>query len=1285
MKKRNLLSGFALAVLMTLGIASAAKADDYTGNCAGLPADVSGNVNITDQSCTISQSVHASGAIFINASGGFIAGAGANLNADAGMSLTGNSIVIGNVSAAGGDVFLTSNLGIITAGTVTSSGLVQISGDDTVTTSDVTATGSSVYISSTNGDVSTGKVTGNGNFLQLITPNGKITVNDTITGKNLTQIFYAKNDISLQGVNNADGDVRIFANLAGGGDPFKIGSSSLNGATFIKNNGTSSRAIYISNGGGSAGINYSGSNVLQVNNSAGPAGFIILDGGTTNNVTLSGTLSADGSGGHASGVIDIFAPQIIANNATLSASSPGQNVGVINLVTSQITDNSGLTLSINGNGPLPNFVDLSLFPPGSYSVSASADPTIPITFGSFNTSNQPLTISGAGAFTINANGNNNGVKILGYPLAIKPTTTTINNMGGGNSVGIAGSDGGSSLTTLTLNGAITIHANTTAAGPANLINLTGTTIPALTGNVSLDAAGTNGGDGSNITLGTNSGTIPLGGTGNNFKLNSNGSSSGGKGGTITLGGGSTTYSVNNANGITASAQGGNGDGGVIMLTGQSLTNASGANSIIAADGKGTANGGKISLTLSGSLTVSSATNAFALEANSGTTGNGGEIDVNANNVTLDGTKFSVAALTNGKGGTVNLTAAATLKLTAGNITADGAGQKDGGNISLTASTLTITGSGHSVTANAGTTQGIGGNINITSKSAVTIGTGSGAISIKALGQGTGTGGKVSVIGKPATVAAGSSLSVTGGSSNGAGGNITVTSNGTGTAGVVSVSGTLDVSGLGSGSGGNISLTGDTLSLNNGQFKANGGTTGNGGTISLKSTSASTGLVIGGTTLINALGGTTSGNGNSITLTSGNSLQLGSTVSLDVSANNASGQGGVVLLTAATPVTLSGPISANGGTSSGFGGAISAQGTQITVGGNLRANGTNGVIQLTDSGAGAVITVSSTGQLNANAVGSSTIGGTITLKNALSNGLTVINDGPISANFGNLQFNQSGQVVSIAGSAFGTEKQLVGIVTAAGSSISIKTASSTDLVLGNITSTSDVVINQTSVGNVVKDPVSQPVITVPHALTINTNGGNIGLNATTTGRLATKQMQIFDGGTGITSGSLFIGNTNSTAVQIGSMGPIQDGGGFDFASSGIVTVAKSVTASNGDLVINATDTSGHITFNTGVVISAPARNSTISIATSTTGRARATCSASDPLGCTPDFVTVNALVPAFVFFNGPQATNNILAQFDINNNPPGTVINDAVGSIAFDTNGGLGAITMKSSVIFNINQ
>ncbi|CAN5548691.1 hypothetical protein BH10CYA1_BH10CYA1_61310 [soil metagenome] len=758
MKKRNLLSGLFLAAILSLGLAGTANANDYTDTCANFPNlpgggtfDGNGNVDINQPNCTLNQAVTATGYISIKTTGGAIITQG--LTSGSTLFVESSSTVqTGNLQAA-------SDL------TVTSQG--------TLTTGTITSTAGFDYIRAFSGDITAASITAGSNYIQAIADAGKITVSGATNATNpLTQIFYAGSTISLQSVTNSPngGDVRIFANNSSGASPFTIGTSSTNGVVSITNK--NSGFIYISNGSSTGGITYSGNNKLDVSNASGAAGRIVLDGNGTK-ITLSGTLSADGASGRGSGVIDLFGSEVVLNSATVSANSPSQTIGFINFVTDKITNSGTSTISINGNGPFPNYVDLSLFPTGSYSVTATPDPAQSITEGAYQNSSDPLVIGGSGTLNITANGNNNGIKVVGNPLSITVATKITNN-GNHNVVTVDSSDG-TNPNTLTLSKAVEIHSQNTAANQtANLVEMSGTTIPTPGGNIWLDTSGLTGGAGGNILLSTGSGTIPIGGTGNNFRLTANGSSTGGKGGNITLGGGATKYSIKNANGILASALGGNGDGGTITLAADTLTNATGAASTIAANGFGTGNGGKVSLTLSTNITLSSAATAFALEAKSGTTGNGGEIDVTANNVTIDSAKLTASAATNGKGGTINLKAFAAFKLTAGNIKADGVGANGlGGNISVTGDTLTFSGTGKTITANGASTQK-GGNITVKATAATAAinvsATDAGGVSLSANGGPSGSGGVIDVQTPGTLTVNGTNVLVTAGG-NGDGGTI----------------------------------------------------------------------------------------------------------------------------------------------------------------------------------------------------------------------------------------------------------------------------------------------------------------------------------------------------------------------------------------------------------------------------------------------------------------------------------------------------------------------------------
>jgi hypothetical protein len=717
MKKRNLLSGLFLAAMLSLGLAGIAQANSFS-SCDNFnnsnPAAPTGDVTITNSSggCSLSNPALSSG-----------------LN-----SLT--------VTSTGGAI--TTSTAISTPGAVSLTGTA-------VTVNNVTSTGNSAYLKATSGDVTAADITAKGSSIQVLAPAGKITVSGTVNGTNLTQIFSAQTTISLQAVNNANGDVRIFAQQGGGGTEFKIGSSSTNGVMSVHNNATSGGGwdIYISNGTGAGGINYNGSDLLQVQGS--PAGGILLDGHANGKVTLAGDLNANGG----SGVVEVYSPEVIAANAmTISASAPGQNIGYINLVTAKITTTADLTLNINGNGPFSDYTDLSLFPVGSHTVMAPTDPTQPITFGPYAASAKPLTIEGAGTLTINADGNTNGMKIYGYPLTIT-AKTRINQKGSGNFIGISGSDGTSNLSTITFGGDIQVHENTGAAGDAQgAITLAATSISGVTKNVLLDASGATGtgGDGSPINLSTSTGTLSLGDTATDITLNADGSDSGGKGGNITVYGGTGAVTINSGNAVLASAQSGDGDGGFVDIEASSVSSGTGPAAVVNADSKGTGNAGTIQIiTGGGTLNLGTGAGKLSLSA-SGTDGkgNGGTIELAFLSTITVSNDISVAAGTgaggNGQGGTFNIHDFDTFQATniAGvNLIADGHGSGNAGSITILSQNsnpivlddATLSASGDP----AGT--GNGGQISVTDLGSISVSNSD----LNALGGGTnGNGGSVTL-------------------------------------------------------------------------------------------------------------------------------------------------------------------------------------------------------------------------------------------------------------------------------------------------------------------------------------------------------------------------------------------------------------------------------------------------------------------------------------------------------------------------------------------------------------
>jgi hypothetical protein len=779
----RLIAGLALTLLV---LCNAQGAHAQSSCPTSGETDTSIDVSVSGD-CTISGDLIAtSGSVTVNVSGGTLTVSG-QVSATGAITLTAdNGISIGSTTNSGNELQATSSAGSISFGDAISSG------------------GGADIVLNGYGDISASSSVTSTGLILATSSNGGITFTGTATSAKGDN-FVANNDIALQGGlnNNSTGgwyDIRFFPNQSGtGSDTFQIGQTGApNGALYIyDNNDVGGRTVYITNGG-TGGISYSGTSSIQVSASAGQPGTIILDAGSQN-LTVSGSLNVDGSSGQDSGSIVVFSAAVIANGATISASAPGFTSNGIGLYTYAITDNSGLTLDTNGNSGFPGYENLTLEPYDSYSVSAPTDYTQPITNGAYGTSENPLAITGAGDLTINANGNNNGTKIWGYPFTLTTATATINLQGSGNGVSLDSWDGGSNQGVVTLGGTIQIHANTTAAGQTpNSIEMSGTAISPspLVGNVLFDASGTGGGDGGTIGLYPNTGEVDFGGTGNYFTLNANGSSTGGSGGNITVYG--DQFTVQSANAITASVLGANGNGGSVTLAANDInfmlsdaalnTNAgtgtgnggginlntgslefAGAASSMSANGGQTAgNGGTITLDTYSALTVGSGTDGdLALSAtasgSSNTTANmGGTIELEfLSALTIDGGSVSVASAGDANGGILNFHDLGQTTST-GTLAADGSGNGNGGSITIAetdSNTMTL----GTISASAGTDQGDGGEISVSSFD-LTLASNS---SITANGQGSGQGGNITVTASdddtPLDLTEGQQLIATGGS------------------------------------------------------------------------------------------------------------------------------------------------------------------------------------------------------------------------------------------------------------------------------------------------------------------------------------------------------------------------------------------------------------------------------------------------------------------------------------------------------------------------------------------
>jgi hypothetical protein len=269
MKKRNLLPGFVLASLMVLGLAGTAHATSYTcdGGSNPVPASVTGDADIADDTCTISSGVTATGHIAITTSSGSITTgnlSGTSIELDP----AGGSITTGDLTATSGDVGVHSvtdisvgNISAVAAIELTPSGAGNITVTGDITTSD------------------------NAGIVALSTfgSSKKIQVTGDITAPSHSVVLLAGGTIQAGTIDTSTGstthDIRIFPNYSGGSDLFVVGTSGTNGVTALKSKFASDNYgnVTVQNNG-TGGIQVDGS-AIDVVGTGGRSSNIVLDAG----------------------------------------------------------------------------------------------------------------------------------------------------------------------------------------------------------------------------------------------------------------------------------------------------------------------------------------------------------------------------------------------------------------------------------------------------------------------------------------------------------------------------------------------------------------------------------------------------------------------------------------------------------------------------------------------------------------------------------------------------------------------------------------------------------------------------------------------------------------------------------------------------------------------------------------------------------------------------------------------------------------------------------------------
>ncbi len=704
---------------------------------------------------------------------------------------------------------------------------------------------------------------------------------------------------------------------------------------------------------------------------------LAIGAGATNGIN--GTIRANaGVLGGKGGTIFVQAGSIVAGStALIQASGTSSDGGQIDIIANTLTSasSSGVGPNIQADSALTGkggVINISVAS-GNFSIGG-------------NTSGQ-FTVTARGGSKATLAGNGGSISVSAQNIIVDPIALSVAVTG-------SGGNGGTLKLTATGNvqvaGGLSVNAGaiigaggrievTTGSGSIFQIN-NGASPNGIAGDLTANANSVQrGGD---IVIKSLSSGITVGGS---AKLDVG--SKAGNAGTISLEANNGVVSVLapglNADGIV-------GDGGSIALTGSSITGPNSGALVLTANGGFRGNGGLIfvkttAINASGSLTTGKSTGQLQIEAKGGVvaggTTRGGTADIRSAGtdliINLPGLNVSPNN-SNGDGGTVMLTAGSNVASPSGNLFVNGtldvsgSGRGNGGNITLNAkgpNTFTIgsavvNGVAGTLIANAGSVAGNGGNISIEQSSA------------------NSNGGIL--------VASGQNLFVNG-TADGSAGFIGITAKGLLP---IQFAGATSFSANGSGvlgNAGGISLSAARYVFggNNISVSAKGGSAANGGIVTILSTGTAgnaSDLLIGtvGTNqfTINADGGSigsAGGNAGSVSLGVASASNVVSVTSgLSLNPLGVVGNGGRLTVSGAGSVLFSGPLSLNGGTLSGKGGAVSitsgSTASAFTVG-SAAVNGVNG-------------------SLTVNAGSSIGEGGQITLISTSSTGITLTGGAPV---------------------------------------------------------------------------------------------------------------------------------------------------------------------------------------------------------------------------------------------------------------------------------------------------
>jgi hypothetical protein len=586
-----------------------------------------------------------------------------------------------------GTISTTNNTISVLGGTVQTNAIsnsgstITITSTGDLTTGALTDSGSTITLNATPGDLTTGAITNtNGNTILAATvgrgiPNqppvgGRVEVDGAITATNGYVQVNAQYTVKVTSTVKTTNGGNILINAGntlqtgavstslGGQIDLKANTSNTSAGTFTIGgtgqangvNGTitatgsgrdqllPSSVVYVTNQGG---ITLAGTTKISVAGAttSDKAGVVILNAGSGNISIPAGTMSVSSTGG--AGQLDLLATQVSSTGAvTMDASQlatvPATN-HQINIAASTIAYGTSLTLNADGQATAAGPGLASLLPKGSISVSDNQSPTALQISTSIASHNGALAISGTGAITMSASGDNTQAQILANPISIGGTIFTIRSQGHMNHGVTINNPVLTGATGLTLSSSTSVSVDasgsstwgTNPAGGNITANLDPAVLSSPTFTFNASGNATSGASpGGSVSL--NSANMQLGASSKaTITANGSGTGAGANGGSISLvSNGTAPIGLGTGNGqfsLSATATGSAANGGSIVVQATQATVTETATTLNMSGVGSTANGG--TLILSGNQLALSVAAPIVITSNAGTTGNGGNISL----------------------------------------------------------------------------------------------------------------------------------------------------------------------------------------------------------------------------------------------------------------------------------------------------------------------------------------------------------------------------------------------------------------------------------------------------------------------------------------------------------------------------------------------------------------------------------------------------------------------------------------------------------------------------------